>query len=1201
MTHDPSGYDFDHAVIFNTMSEGVYVHDQDMTITYINPAAGVISGWHPDEAVGKKCWQVFADESSSCRDICPLQAALAAGRSVVTQERSIRQRTGEAKKIQVTLTSYRKAGAEAGAIVIVRDVSDCTKTIAAYQQEILERRQAEETLARRNEILSEINRLQEEFFLEEPPEVFFSKLVGTFCRMTKSRLGFIAEVAYLPNEDLCLQWLAVKGIPPEADILGRAQDYNGQGPRLTSLDNLLGSVIRSGRVVIANDPLRDPRRGTMPPGHPPLSSFFGIPLFAGKNLIGILGLANRPGGYDQALAEEIEPVANAAANLMKAYCAERERRGHDHLVRTMADTIQDVFWINDLQRQTTIFASKSYESVWGLSLDSLYQTPNAWAESIHSADKARVAAAFARIGEGQRFDEIYRIIRPDGETRWIRDHGYPIIRNNTVLQAAGIAQDITTWRQMELDAIRMRRQIELILGVAKTGLSVVDTCFSLRYVDPATVTRYGSYEGKKCYEYFKGQVRLCVECAMIKAMASGEPYVEESCIPAENNRPVQKSVYPFDDESGERLFAVVTVDISRSKQAEQALSDSERLYRELVETTSAITWEMDLDSRRFNYVGPQAAAILGYPPEAWTDFAFWSELIVPEDRDAAVSACLEAIARGQDHRLEYRMLTRDGRQVWIHDTVSVISENGRPKTLRGFFFDISSLKESEAALCRSVEILALHNRLLELSFKSLPLAEVMEQCLAIITSIPWIHVQAQGAIFLKDHNLDELVLQAHAGLGQEIVAACGRVPFGVCLCGQAAQSGAVLWVNHIDEHSHTISYPGIKPHGHFCVPFFSSRQQLLGVITLYTEAEAARDSHLEETLVMLAKVLALIIERKQFEDMIIEARDEWARTFDAVTDMIMVIDRDHRVVRVNKAMVERLGGNSAEQFVGGHCYHLIHESECPLEGCPHVLTLQDGKPHSGELHHTCLDGDFVVSVAPVVKDGGRVLSSVHVIHDRSEQKQHERQLQQFADTQAVLLREINHRVKNNLTAIISMIHKEKDRACKGKRSQVEVALSEVESRIEGLLTVHSLLSASQWQPLALTDLCREVAQRAAACAAKSQQVVFDILPSEALVTSDQAHHMALVINELTTNTIKYAIGERGCCRITITISRGEGAIAVIYRDDGPGFPQEVLQGLTLSAGIGFELIGGIVRKSLRGTLSLANDGGGVVTIRFAEK
>ncbi len=131
------------------------------------------------------------------------------------------------------------------------------------------------------------------------------------------------------------------------------------------------------------------------------------------------------------------------------------------------------------------------------------------------------------------------------------------------------------------------------------------------------------------------------------------------------------------------------------KERTEGLRQSEALYRNLIETTAAVAWEVDLISKRFTFISPQIRDLSGFPPEDWVDFDFWAEHVHPEDRERVVSYCQEDTAKGLDHAFEYRMLTADERIVWVRDCVSVITEEDKPRALRGFFIDITEHKLAE--------------------------------------------------------------------------------------------------------------------------------------------------------------------------------------------------------------------------------------------------------------------------------------------------------------------------------------------------------------------------------------------------------------------------------------------------------------------------------------------------------------------------
>jgi len=207
------------------------------------------------------------------------------------------------------------------------------------------------------------------------------------------------------------------------------------------------------------------------------------------------------------------------------------------------------------------------------------------------------------------------------------------------------------------------------------------------------------------------------------------------------------------------------------------------------------------------------------------------------------------------------------------------------------------------------------------------------------------------------------------------------------------------------------------------------------------------------------------------------------------------------------------------------------------------------------------------------------------------------QARQDAETKSMLLREVNHRVKNNLTAIVGLLRAEQSHARVEDQPIYQPIMQNLINRVQGLATVHSLLSASEWSPLSLSELTAQVIRSTMQTLPRDKRLSVDVTPSLVRVTPDQAHSLALVINELTTNTIKHGLQERETARIGVRIEPDEDTVQFEFRDDGPGYPDEVLQ--LEHSGVGFDLIWNLVRKNLGGELSLHNDRGAVAVIRFA--
>jgi PAS domain S-box-containing protein len=154
--------------------------------------------------------------------------------------------------------------------------------------------------------------------------------------------------------------------------------------------------------------------------------------------------------------------------------------------------------------------------------------------------------------------------------------------------------------------------------------------------------------------------------------------------------------------SGIKSWCGVVVDVTGDRQTGPALREAEAKYRLLVEQIPAVTYidEVPADDPTDLtpvYISPQLRRLLGYAPHEWlADPDLWNQVTHPDDVDAAETGARRAFEDGSPLSIEYRMVARDGRTVWVREEASLYrDEDGAPKFWQGVYIDITDMKRAE--------------------------------------------------------------------------------------------------------------------------------------------------------------------------------------------------------------------------------------------------------------------------------------------------------------------------------------------------------------------------------------------------------------------------------------------------------------------------------------------------------------------------
>jgi PAS domain S-box-containing protein/putative nucleotidyltransferase with HDIG domain len=194
-----------------------------------------------------------------------------------------------------------------------------------------------------------------------------------------------------------------------------------------------------------------------------------------------------------------EGVVLAVEDVTARKWAEESLREGEKRFRQLAENIHDVFWMTDIPELRVLYVSPAYEETWGRTCQSLYEQPLSWIDSVHPDDRGTVIAHVEQLRRGEIGVTEYRVVRPDGSVRWIRDRAFPIEdQAGNVYRLAGLAEDVTERKRAE-DEIRrlnghLKRRLQGINALRGIDAAITtgrDLCQALALIVEQAIDQLG--------------------------------------------------------------------------------------------------------------------------------------------------------------------------------------------------------------------------------------------------------------------------------------------------------------------------------------------------------------------------------------------------------------------------------------------------------------------------------------------------------------------------------------------------------------------------------------------------------------------------------------------------------------------------------------------------------------------------------------
>jgi PAS domain S-box-containing protein len=205
-------------------------------------------------------------------------------------------------------------------------------------------------------------------------------------------------------------------------------------------------------------------------------------------------------------------IGGMAMDITDRLRAEKVLAESEERFRQLAENINEVFWMTDPQTTQLLYISPAYERVWGRSCQSLYDDPRSFMDAVHPDDRERVRIdVLERQSRGEQVDKEYRVVRPDGAIRWVRDRAFPV-RNaaGEFYRLVGIIDDFTEKKRAD-DTIRSLLRISVKLNSTLDLDELLDLLVteSVGLVGAESgVSGLSSPAGMVCQRYFQKSKRV---------------------------------------------------------------------------------------------------------------------------------------------------------------------------------------------------------------------------------------------------------------------------------------------------------------------------------------------------------------------------------------------------------------------------------------------------------------------------------------------------------------------------------------------------------------------------------------------------------------------------------------------------------------------------------------------------------------------
>lgn len=424
---------------------------------------------------------------------------------------------------------------------------------------------------------------------------------------------------------------------------------------------------------------------------------------------GIRWISDRGRAYYNASGRP-ERMMGASVDITERRQAQQRLEESEQRFRQMAENIGEVFYVRNLRAPAVEYVSPVYEEVWGRSCQSLYENQDSLLEAVHPEDRQRVKQAVARIQTGELLDEEYRIVRPDGSIRWVRDRAFPVFDGpGNVIRVTGIAEDITPRREAESLLRESEVRFRTVTDSAPVLMWMSGPDKLCTFVNKTWLDFTGRTAGQELGRGWTESVHADDLASALKtydeAHDARRPFTMQYRLRGRDGLyrwVADRGVPRFNADGTFAGYIGSCADITEQHLAEEALRQSEERFRQVAENVGDFIWEVDATGL-YTYTSRSVEKILGYKSDELVGKMHFYDLFAPDAREKLKTAVFHAFAEKQSFRtFSHQNVRKEGTRVLLETSgAPILDASGNLLGYRGADTDVTDRKVAEDALHQS--------------------------------------------------------------------------------------------------------------------------------------------------------------------------------------------------------------------------------------------------------------------------------------------------------------------------------------------------------------------------------------------------------------------------------------------------------------------------------------------------------------------